>query len=268
MTTLGFIGGGRVTRILLGGWVRTGSFSHAVLVAEPDDAAFAKLEAVASRAERVPLERAAGADIVLLALHPPHIAPVLSAMRGLLKPGAMLVSLAPKITLDQLSAGAGTTRAARMIPNAPSLIGRGYNPATFGPGLDAAARSALTALFSPLGAMPQVPEKDLEAFALLTGMGPTYFWPQFQALREVARGLGLSPDAADAGLGAMIVGAVATLLDGGLTSSDVMDLVPVKPLGDREPGLVAMYREVLPALHAKIAPAAQAAAGSSAQHRG
>ena len=269
MSTLGFIGGGRVTRILLGGWVRAGSAAHTVLVAEPDDAAFAKLAAVASRVERVSFERAASADIVLLALHPPHIAPVLSAMRGVLPSGAILVSLAPKITLDQLSAGAGTTRTARMIPNAPSLVGRGYNPATFGPGLDASARAALTALFSPLGAMPQVPEKDLEAFALLTGMGPTYFWPQFQALREVARELGLSSDAADAGLGAMVDGAVATLLDGSLTSSDVMDLVPVKPLGDREPGLVAMYHEVLPALHAKIAPAAvHAAAGSSAQHRG
>ena len=264
MTTLGFIGGGRVTRILLGGWVRAGAFPHAVLVAEPDDAAFEKLAAVASRVERASLERTAGADILLLALHPPHIAPVLSAMRGLLSAGAMLVSLAPKITLEQLSAGAGTPRTARLIPNAPSVIGRGYNPMTFGPGLDAAARSALAALFRPLGTMPQVPEAELEAFALLTGMGPTYFWPQFQALRDVARGLGLSAEAVDAGLGAMIDGAVATLLDGSLPPAAVMDLVPVKPLIDREPGLVAMYHEVLPALHAKIVPAQ---ATSSLQHQ-
>jgi pyrroline-5-carboxylate reductase len=267
MSTLGFIGGGRVARILLGGWVRAGSFPHAVLVCEPDDAAFAKLAEVASRVERVAFERVVTADIVLLALHPPQIAPALAAMRGRLAPGAILVSLAPKITLDQLSADGGTPRTARVIPNAPSLVGRGYNPVAFGPGLDASARAALIALLGPLGTTPQVNERDLEAFAILTGMGPTYFWPQFQALREVARQLGLSPDAADAGLGAMIDGTVATLLDGSLSPAAVMDLVPVKPLSAQEPGLIAMYHDVLPALHAKIVPAAVHAA-SSTQHQG
>lgn len=265
MSTVGFVGGGRITRILVGGWIRTGSLPHAVLVSEPDDAAFAALQAATSRVERVPFERAASADVVMIALHPPQIAASLAAMRSVLRPGALLVSLAPKITLAQLSSGAGTARTARVIPNAPSLVGRGYNPTTFGPGVDPGARSALTALFGPLGAMPQVPEEYLEAFAILTAMGPTYFWPQLQALRDVGGRIGLPADSVDAGLTAMIEGTIATLLDGTLSPAAVMDLVPVKPLGEKEAGLVSMYHDVLPALHAKISPATALA---TIQHQG
>jgi pyrroline-5-carboxylate reductase len=264
MTTISFIGGGRVTRILLGGWARAGRGPASVIVHEPDDAAFEHIAKWVPRGNRVALETAAAADIVFLALHPPQIAATLSAIRTSIARNAILVSLAPKITLAQLSSGSGTARVARLIPNAPSIIGQGYNPVAFGAGLDTGARSALTSLFSPLGDAPEVDERDLEAFAILTAMGPTYFWPQWQALREVARGIGLSDAAADAGLRAMVTGAVATLLDSGLPPAGVMDLVPVKPLAEREATLVAMYHEILPALHQKIAPAP----ASAAAHQG
>jgi pyrroline-5-carboxylate reductase len=263
MTTMSFIGGGRVTRILLGGWARASHLPSSLLVHEPDDAAFGAIAAWVPRENRVSLEMAAGAHIVFLALHPPQIPATVSAIRTWIARDAIVVSLAPKITLAQLSSGSGTARVARLIPNAASIIGQGYNPVAFGAGLDSAARSTLTTLFTPLGETPEVDERDLEAFAILTAMGPTYFWPQWQALREVARGIGLSDATADAGLRAMVSGAMATLLDSGLPPAGVMDLVPVKPLAEKEAALVAMYHEILPALHRKIVPAAAQPASAS-----
>ena len=142
-----------------------------------------------------------------------------------------------------------------MIPNAPSLVGRGYNPVAYGRGLDDTTRIELARLFEPWGRAPEVAEDQLEAYALLTGMGPTYFWFQWQALRKLAAELGLPAAEADAALRTMIEGAMATLLDAGLTPSAVMDLVPVKPLAELEPGVTAAYRTVLPALYSKIQPA-------------
>ena len=109
------------------------------------------------------------------------------------RPQAIVVSLAPKVPLSAMATALGTTRVARMIPNAPSLIGRGYNPVTFGTGVDSDARAALAPLFTPWGEWPEVEERTLEAYAILTGMGPTYFWYQWQALRELAGQFGLSP---------------------------------------------------------------------------
>ncbi len=50
----------------------------------------------------------------------------------------------------------------------------------------------------------------------------------------------------------MVTGALATWLDSGLSPEAVMDLVPVKPLSNAEPAVVAACRDALPALHAKI----------------
>jgi len=255
MRSAGFIGGGRVTRILAGGWARAGALPARMLVHDPSREALDALEAVVPRIERVSPETAAGADVVFVALHPPAIVGALSEIRPVLASGAVLVSLAPKVRIETLEDAAGTRRVARMIPNAPSLVGRGYNPVAYGRGLDDTTRIELARLFEPWGRAPEVAEDQLEAYALLTGMGPTYFWFQWQALRVLAAELGLPAAEADAALRTMIEGAMATLLDAGLTPSAVMDLVPVKPLAELEPGVTAAYRTVLPALYSNIQPA-------------
>lgn len=254
-TSIGFIGGGRVARVLVGGWVHAHTLPGDISVSEPDDSAFDRLAGLCPEVRRASMEQAAGAQVVFLALHPPVLASVLASVRPHLGAGAMVVSLAPKIPLSALVAGLGTGRVARMIPNAPSIIGRGYNPVTFGEGLDSDARLALSAIFAPWGAWPEVRERDLEAYAVLTGMGPTYFWYQWQALREAAVQFGLAPDRADEALRRMVDGAVGTLLDSGLQPAGVMDLVPVRPLESIEASVTNAYASVLPALFARITPA-------------
>jgi pyrroline-5-carboxylate reductase len=251
---IGFIGGGRVTRILAGGWRHAEASPSDILVNEPDDAAFARLAEQCPGIRRASMDETASAAVVFAALHPPVLASMLPALRACLAAQAIVVSLAPKIPLSALAAGLGTARVARMIPNAPSIIGRGFNPVTFGAGLDGEARQALSALFAPWGAWPEVPERDLEAYAILTGMGPTYYWYQWQALREIGVQLGLSPDRADEALHEMLDGAQATLLRSGLTPAAVMDLIPVRPLQAIEENVTAAYGTALPALHAKIRP--------------
>ncbi len=252
---VGFIGGGRVVRVLVGGWRHASALSFPVLVNEPDDKAFAQLADACPEVRRASLGEVAAADVVFLALHPPVLASVVPALRPSLNPQAIVVSLAPKIPIVTLTAGLGTSRVVRMIPNAPSIIGQGFNPITIAGVLDAAGRQRLSALFAPWGVWPEVEERDLEAYAILTGMGPTYFWFQWQALRDVAGQMGMSADRADDALRHMLDGALATLLQSGLTPAGVMDLIPVRPLEAIEPSVSAAYREALPALFAKIRPA-------------
>ena len=253
-TSIGFIGGGRVTRVLVGGWLHGNALPGSTTVSEPDDRAFTQLAEQCPDVRRGSLEQAASAGVVFLALHPPVLGPILSSLRPCLGTGSIIVSLAPKIPLSVLSAGLGTSRVARMIPNAPSIIGRGYNPVAFGADLDGAAQQTLSPLFAPWGAWPEVPERDLEAYAILTGMGPTYYWYQWQALRDAAGQFGLSPDTADHALRQMLEGALATLLDSGLPPEAVMDLIPVRPLESIEANVTTAYANALPALFAKIRP--------------
>ncbi len=254
--TVGFVGGGRITRILLAGWNRVERLPSRVVVADPNSEALANLEARFPRVETTgDLAAAAAQDVVFLATHPPALPEAAGRVGGALRPTSVLVSFAPKFTIAKLSALLnGFDRIARCNPNAPSVVGAGMNPVVFGAGLGAADRETVRALLAPLGEAPEVAEEKIEAYAVLTAMGPTYLWFQMQALRELAVSFGLSGSEADAGLERMVCGAARTLVGSGLSPADVMDLVPVKPLADMEPQVLELYRTRLPAIFQKIKP--------------
>jgi len=254
--TVGFIGGGRVASILIGGWARANALPGKVVVCDPNAEALARLKAKHGAIETTEDGTTAAAqDVVFIAVHPPVIPQALAPVKSALKPGAIVVSLAPKVTIAKLSEMlGGFGRVARMIPNAASIVGRGYNPVAFGAVLDAADRDGLKKLFAPWGECPEVAEAHLETYALLSGMGPTYFWPQICELKSLGESFGLAPQAALAAIDKMLWGAVAVMKDSGLTPDQVMDLIPVKPLADDVAALTTAMRTKLTGLMEKIRP--------------
>ncbi len=255
--TIGFIGSGRITRIFLEGWKRAGQSPGKVVVSDCNADTLAKLKARFPQIEMMPGNSAVAAsqDIVFLAVHPPVMTEVLASIKGSVKPGALVVSLAPKFTLAKLTELlGGFDRLARVIPNASSVMNLGYNPVAFGAALSAADKTELADLLKPLGESPEVAESKLEGYALLSGMGATYLWFQLQALREVAAGFGLTDGDITPALKRTVCGATRTLLESGLTPAEVMDLIPVKPLAEMEAQVGELYRTRLPALYQKIKP--------------
>lgn len=255
--SIGFIGGGRVTRIFLGGWKQAGALPTKIVVSDSNADSLAKLQAEFPSIEIAPGDnrRAAAQTVVFLAVHPPMMMAVLAELGGAVAPETTVVSLAPKFTLAKLAVALnGHAKLARVIPNAPSVIGAGYNPMTFAPGLPAAAKEALQALLAPLGDCPEVAEQKLEGYALLTAMGPTYLWFQLETMRELGRSFGLSDDDLQPALKRMVCGAARTLLGSPLNPAQVLDLIPVKPLVEDEAAIKQAYQTRLPALFAKIKP--------------
>jgi pyrroline-5-carboxylate reductase len=243
--TIGFIGGGRIVRIMLDAWRKADALPSRIIISDPES----RLATTTNNCE------AAAQDIVIVALHPPVVVDALKACAAALKPSAKVISLAPKLTVATLGAAlGGLSRVARMIPNAPSIIGAGYNPISFGVGFNPSDVTEILELFSPLGECPVVEERKLEAYALLTARGPTYFWFQLEELREMATSFGLSDTEVATALKRMVCGATRTLLESGLSPAEVMDLVPVKPFGENEPAIREFYRVQLPLLYEKIQP--------------
>ncbi len=254
--TLGFIGGGRITRIFLEGWIRAKTLPASIVVSDCNGESLAKLKTRFPSIKTTADSRVAAAqDIVFLAVHPPVMVEVVAGIKASLNPGTLVVSLAPKFTVARLSELlGGFARLARVIPNAPSVVNFGFNPVAFAPALTPTDKQDVNLLLSPLGECPEVPEEKLEAYAVLTAMGPTYLWFQMQALREVAAGFGLSNAEIAPALKRMVCGGARTLLESGLSPAEVMDLIPVKPLADMEPQVAEMYRTRLPGVYQKIKP--------------
>jgi pyrroline-5-carboxylate reductase len=254
--TIGFVGGGRITRIFLEAWTRARNTPAQITVSDPNAGSLSNLKnrfpGVTTTSDNVV---AASQDIVFLAVHPPVMAEATASIKGNIKPGAVVVSLAPKFTTPKLSELlGGFARLARVIPNAPSVVNFGFNPVAFAAALASADKEAIRTLLVPLGECPEVLEEKLEAYAVLTAMAPTFFWFQLQALREVVSGFGLSEAEIAPALKRMVCGTARTLLESGLTPAEVMDLIPVKPLGEMEPQTTEMYRTRLPAVYEKIKP--------------
>ena len=257
VTSVGFIGGGRAARIILGGLAAAGRFPERVLVSDPNESTLAALRARHPSIEAASggNARAAAQGIVVLGVHPPVVGGVADEIRAVLAPDAVVLSLAPKVTMARLKAMlGGFGRLARLIPNAPSIVGAGFNPLAFAPELDDAARRRVLELIEPLGECPEVPEPDLEVYAVLTAMGPTYLWFQLYELLAIAESAGLSHEAAMRGLDRMVSGTVAAMSRSGLSPADLMDLVAVRPLGEEESAIAALYRDKLPALLARLRP--------------
>lgn len=257
LISLGFIGGGRVTRIILEGFRKAGKEFAEIVVSDVSEDALARIRAVSPGVRTVLADNKAPAacDLVFLALHPPACGAALDEIKGILKLDAVLVSLAPKVTIARISEKlGGFSRVARMIPNAPSIVGAGYNPITYPPGLENREWAGISGVLAALGECPEVPEKDLEAYAILAAMGPTYFWFQWEELELLGTGFGLSSEDVRKALAAMVVGAARAYFESGLPSGEVMDLIAVKPLKDDEEDVKSKYRLRLNPLFEKIRP--------------
>ena len=55
-----------------------------------------------------------------------------------------------------------------------------------------------------LGKVPVVPENQIEAYAMVSAMGHTYFWYQLQQLKELGLSYGLSESEANETISAML----------------------------------------------------------------
>lgn len=249
----GFIGGGRITKIILGGFKKADKMPSKVVVSDISNDILNKLKGFFPEINiTTDNTQSASQDAVFIALHPPVISGLLGEIKSHLKPNATVFSFAPKFTIAKLSEGLAFHRIARMIPNANSIIDRGYNPICFSKAFSEDEKKEILDMFSILGDCPEVTEEKLEAYAILTAMGPTYLWFQLFELQKIVESFGLTPQEASEGIVKMVIGSVEAMYESGLSPNEVMDLVPVKPIGDEEEGIKNIYRSKLEALFNKI----------------
>lgn len=254
---IAFIGGGRITRIFLTALERKKITFQQVSVMDtnPD-----VLKTLSSRFPEIRIETGINdnilsADIIFLAIHPPVIADTLERIRIGLNPKSILISLAPKFTIEKMTVLlGGYNRIVRLLPLASSIISKGYNPVVFSKTIEDDSKKSLMKLFNNFGQTIEVAEPKIEAYALVVAMGPTYFWFQNYKLIELAKNFGLEENEAAAAVKNMLKATVETMFESGLDKNAVINLIPVKPLCDSEADILKIYDEKLTGLYQKIKP--------------
>jgi len=250
-----FIGGGRITHLLLKGLQRKNALPEKITIYDPNTKTHQSLQNLNIPGLKI-FEKNSGdnsADLVFLAVHPPVVKEVMSEIRNNLHSQSMLISLVPVVrtsNLKQLTGG--FERIIRLIPNAPSIIGKGYNPVCYSDSISPEEKDNLLTFFNNWGQSPEVEEDKLEAYAILTAMGPTYFWFQWLELQRLGNEFGLDEVEIKISLHEMLQGSSQLLFDSEYSADDVLDLIPVRPLQEEEENVRNMINNRLSALYSKL----------------
>jgi pyrroline-5-carboxylate reductase len=197
--TIAVIGGGRMGEAIVAGLIaaRTVDASQ-VTVAEPDARrreAMAEQHGVSvadAAAQAVP------ADLVLVAVKPQVMEPVLAEVHDVLGEGALVVSIAAGITTAKLESmlPAGTA-VVRVMPNTPALVGAGTAVVSGGSETSAEQTAQVAELFSAIGSAVVVEERYQDAASAISGSGPAYFALVIDALARAGVAQGLSREMAE-----------------------------------------------------------------------
>lgn len=253
--TIGFIGGGRITRIFLQALYNKQIDLSYVIVCDTN------LQVLKSLKEQFPKIQitdsailVATQEIIFIALHPPIIMETLGAIKEFISENSLVVSLAPKITIEKIARKLSIINIARMIPNATSYINEGYNPICFSSGFSRNEKLFILELLELLGNTFEVEETKLEAYAIISAMLPTYFWFQWKEIQNIGLQMGLDEKESKEAIHITLIASIQLYYNSGLTNEEVMDLIPVKPISEKEAQISEIYQTKLMGLFQKIKP--------------
>jgi len=253
--TLGFIGGGRITRIFLQAFKNKNVTFTTIRVFDINPEITLNLQLSFSEIEiAADVEEIAGQDIIFVALHPPVILETLEKLKPLVRDNTVVISLAPKISIEKIRSVLEVTNIVRLIPNATSYINEGYNPISFCNEFDSAIKDKIMPMLEILGDTFEVDESKLEGYALISAMLPTYFWFQWKELLVIGEQTGLTREESTGAVFESLQAALNLMFRSGLNYEDVTDLIPVKPIGENEAEIKKIFQEKLMGLFQKIKP--------------
>ena len=184
-----------------------------------------------------------GSRIVVLAVKPQVLADVLAEARREVRRTQLFVSIAAGVPLSRLEGGlGGAARVVRVMPNTPALLGKGMSVLVKGSrATDGDLRAALR-LFRGVGEALTVDDEGLlDPVTGLSGSGPAYVYRFAEALIEAGAAQGLGPDVAGRLVFRTMEGAVAMLLETGMTPRQLREMVS-SPGGTTLAGLAALER--------------------------
>lgn len=189
------IGGGNMSRALIGGLLQRGFARDKITVTEPGEAARAAL--VRDFGINVTQDNPAAvttARVVVLAVKPQIIGAVVRDLAPALRSTRpLVVSVAAGIRTTELQAWAGAgIPVVRAMPNRPALVGLGATGLYAADNVGPAERELATRLLEAAGLVVWVPrEADLELVTALSGSGPAYFFRLAQLMAATGTAMGL-----------------------------------------------------------------------------
>ncbi len=225
---LGFIGGGNMAEAMIRGLLKARLLGpDDILVSDvaPERLAYLQ-QTFGVRTSQDNAEVAGKADIVLFAVKPQIMSPVLDGLLDVITEQKVLISIAAGISTRFITEKfPGKVRVVRVMPNTPALVLEGAS--ALAPGADAMPEDLELAkrLFAAVGKVVVVEEVLMDAVTGLSGSGPAYIFLIIDALSDAGVKVGLSRKVAQLLAAQTVLGAARMVLETHKHPGELKDMV-------------------------------------------
>jgi len=225
---LGFIGGGNMAEAMIRGLLKAQLLGPQEILAS--DVTAERLtylqQTFGIRTSRDNAEVAGKADIVLFAVKPQIMSPVLDGLLDVITEEKLLISIAAGISTRLIAEKfPGKVRVIRVMPNTPALVLEGAS--ALAPGAAATPEDLELAkrLFAAVGKVVVVEETLMDAVTGLSGSGPAYIFMIIDALSDAGVKVGLSRKVAQLLAAQTVLGAARMVLETHKHPGELKDMV-------------------------------------------
>lgn len=233
---IGFIGGGNMAEALIKGMRIEGMKD--IIVSEPKEERRQYLErAYEIRVTASNQEVVDASEIIILAVKPQNMGPVLDEITAGVDETKTVVSIAAGITLAYLQSKLKTTRLVRVMPNTPALVLEGMSVLSLCSCLPEPVIAPVRQIFMSIGKVMTLPEKQINAVTAVSGSGPAFIALFVECMMAAGEQLGLGPDSARELAVQTLVG-TAKQIGEGMSPEKLREMV-TSPGGTTAAGLAA-----------------------------
>jgi pyrroline-5-carboxylate reductase len=238
---LGFIGAGKLAGSVIRGLVRAKFCSPKEIIAsEPNEQARAALLAETSISVTTEnTEVADKADTIFLGVKPGMVLPVLRDIVSLIN-NKVVISLAAGVRLSNMESTA-KARLMRALTNTPSAICRAATAIARGTRTTNEDVDLAKKIFSAIGVVVEVEEKQIDVVTALAGSGPAFVYTVIEAMAQGGTKMGLAADVALTLATQTVFGAAQLMSESKKSPEELIKMV-VTPGGTTAAGLAAMEK--------------------------
>jgi len=195
---IGLIGCGNMGAAMVRGLVESSFYPQNIHVADADPKKTAALKKEFSiRPAKTNRQVASLCDVVILAVKPNVMEPVLDEISSCVPKTTLVISIAAGIPLSRIQKGLKEKApVVRAMPNMPALVGEGMT--AYAAGTYAAPRHKQIAekILKSLGPAAEVRERSMDLVTAVSGSGPAYFFLLAEKMIEAACEQGMKADTA------------------------------------------------------------------------
>lgn len=255
---IGCLGGGAMGEALVAGLLREGLVAPAAL--HVSDISSERMEYLRHKlgvnVTTDNTEVVKVADIVILAVKPQVIVPLLEQISLAARVDQTFISIAAGVTVETIqSCFKAPVPVVRVMPNTPCLLGAGACAVSAGTYAAEENMEKAMAILAAVGKVLPVPEPMLDIVTGLSGSGPAYMYLLLEGFIDGAVRLGLPRDTARVLMAQTMAGAAKMVLETGEHIGKLKDMVTT-PGGTTIAGLFALEEGGARALMMKAVAAA------------